>query len=522
MFNDPLPFRHQLASSTANFAPVGGLAATVDGAAHAFTDLAGLELSDLSERVSFLSTEGEIVEPSNYEPAESDELTPLLALMAPIVDTPQAQSALANASGETAARTAAPVPTMPATPAGDRTGDGDLAAQAPQTVGADEQVLADPDGDVAAMLRRVRAAPTASASVTATALGTDRAAAQPAADPDIEHVPAARSAETASADAAPRVDHVQQFAAQTRPTAPAQARLRPDAETAAIRATQLKASSGDQLSVPPTDSAERLHEPREIAAPISDLRVGGTMRQALNGTTSRIRGTDAADRSMARGETVEADYEIDLSTAEAPITEDLPLPRQMAAPAAEMRAGQPAPFAVNLAAASSAGQPDIETGARTDPAQTLPLDQRFGERLGAMVGAAMGNATLKDGMLRLQVTPEHLGPIEIEMDTSGTSERLQITVENEAVRQAVAQANARIEQELRQAGAKLAGIDVALRDTGADAQGNAHTNAQTDTAGRRPGSAATPDTGPTGADGSDSIEDRPAPRPGQPGNILYA
>lgn len=498
MFGDTLPFRLQLASSTAKLATVDGMAAApVDGAVAAFRGFGSFELTDLPERIAFADAEDDAAEQPNFEGAESSELAPTLALLAPIVDAP-ARNDAAIGAGHSTVRAASSTTAMIA----GEPGDGDLEAQVPAATRTTEEALADPDGDMVAMLRRVRAAGTA----------TDRASVQSI----------ATIAENAPADVAPRLDQVQGLGVQTRAAALEMARVRPAATSAEFRTAEAPISPDGELPVAATESAARVIEPRMGASSIADLRVGGNMRQPGDVTISRVRGTAAAERSMTSGDTSGVDYELDVSTTRSATVEDTPLARQVTAPATEMRAGQAAPFAVNLAAASGADQPSAEAGTRTEAAQTIPLDQRFGERLGAMVGTAMGNATLKDGMLRLQVTPDHLGPIEIEMDTSGASERLQITVENEAVRQAIAQAHARIEQELRQAGAKLAGIDVALRDAGGDAQGNAQTNSQADTDGRRPGSAISHETGPAGADGSDLIDDRFAPRPGQPGNILYA
>lgn len=513
MFGETLHFRLQLASSTAKLATLdgmAGMAGMVAGTAPAFPGLETLELNALPERISFAAPEGESVDRATEEFVDTDELAPTLALLAPIVDTAPSTNFVVIGTGEIPTRAAslASITTASASATGmvtGETGDERPAGQLAANAVAPEEVLADPDGDVAALLRRVRTA------------GTERAPVQTVAA-DVDRTASGRQPETAAADIEPRLDQVQGPGAHARQPAPDLARFRA-ASAAVANAAAEAASYGDK---PAAATAPAPDQPL-VAASVSDPRVGGAMRQNDDFATSRIRGGSATLRSTARIDAPDAGRELDLTGMEPGTVEDTPFQRQVATSVVDVRAGHATPLVAQHAAGTNADPASLETGTRSDNTQTLPLDQRFSDRLGAMVGAAMGNATLKDGMLRLQVTPDHLGPIEIEMDSSGLSDRLQITVESEAVRQAVAQAQGRIEQELRQAGARLAGIDVALRDSGADAQGNAqtnaHTNSQADTDGRRPGPATNHDTASTAPD---AAELRSAPGGGEAGNVLYA
>ncbi len=111
----------------------------------------------------------------------------------------------------------------------------------------------------------------------------------------------------------------------------------------------------------------------------------------------------------------------------------------------------------HASAASGLSQP------QATPAAFIPFDQQFGQHVAAAIGSAINAMSVKNGMLMLQVTPERLGRIEIEIDPA--MDRLQITTESEAVRGAIAQAHGRIEQELRFAGQRITTIDVTARDT---------------------------------------------------------
>lgn len=159
---------------------------------------------------------------------------------------------------------------------------------------------------------------------------------------------------------------------------------------------------------------------------------------------------------------------------------------------------------------------------------SIPLDQQFGQRLSTALGAAMSTMTINDGRIRLQVAPDHLGLIDIEFDRSGPNERLSITVENEAVRQAVAQAQGRIDMDLRQAGTRLAGIDVAMRDSATDGSANDPANGSRDDASGqqfgdgRSGHANAPGNANVGTDPAADTA-HPTPMPGdRPGSIRYA
>ncbi|WOE74770.1 flagellar hook-length control protein FliK [Alterisphingorhabdus coralli] len=112
----------------------------------------------------------------------------------------------------------------------------------------------------------------------------------------------------------------------------------------------------------------------------------------------------------------------------------------------------------------SAASPATEMRAATTslPQANTPIafDNRFADRIAQEV--AMISKT--DRGISLQVTPERLGTINIEIMQGANGDTVRMTAEDADVRQIIAQAQSRIEQEMRQAGQKLSSFEVAGGD----------------------------------------------------------
>lgn len=87
----------------------------------------------------------------------------------------------------------------------------------------------------------------------------------------------------------------------------------------------------------------------------------------------------------------------------------------------------------------------------------VQLDQSFAERIGKEI--AMMTKTERG--ISLQISPANLGVINIEIMAGADGDRVRLTSENMDVRQMILQTQARIEQDMRQAGQKIAGFEVA-------------------------------------------------------------
>jgi len=96
---------------------------------------------------------------------------------------------------------------------------------------------------------------------------------------------------------------------------------------------------------------------------------------------------------------------------------------------------------------------------------TLPphANVAFDAHFAASVGASIARLNEGNGLIRLAVMPEHLGRIDIELDTRGTHDRIKLVAETDTVRHALAQGQARIAEELSQHGRRVGAISVELR-----------------------------------------------------------
>ncbi|MEM1132567.1 MAG: flagellar hook-length control protein FliK [Pseudomonadota bacterium] len=124
----------------------------------------------------------------------------------------------------------------------------------------------------------------------------------------------------------------------------------------------------------------------------------------------------------------------------------------------ETRVETPNPLPFQPVSAASATT-EIRPAATSLPQANTPIafDNQFADRIAQEV--AMISKT--DRGISLQVTPERLGTINIEIMQGPNGDTVRMTAEDADVRQIIMQAQARIEQEMRQAGQKLGSFEVA-------------------------------------------------------------
>ena len=107
---------------------------------------------------------------------------------------------------------------------------------------------------------------------------------------------------------------------------------------------------------------------------------------------------------------------------------------------------------------ASSAAPFAQSGA------PVVLDQNFAERIGQEIAMM----TKTDRGISLQVAPANLGLINIEIMADPAGDTIRLTSENAEVRQMILQTQARIEQDMRQAGQKILGFEVAGGSVGDD------------------------------------------------------
>jgi len=74
-------------------------------------------------------------------------------------------------------------------------------------------------------------------------------------------------------------------------------------------------------------------------------------------------------------------------------------------------------------------------------------------------------------MVRMQISPEHLGRIDIEMLAGPERDHVRITTEHDAVRDTLVQSQVRLEQDLRNSSQRNADVTVELRQQSPGTQG---------------------------------------------------
>ncbi|MEZ5709270.1 MAG: flagellar hook-length control protein FliK [Blastomonas sp.] len=164
-----------------------------------------------------------------------------------------------------------------------------------------------------------------------------------------------------------------------------------------------------------------------------------------------------------------------LSNMQQPAEATLQRSAATARPAARTIPGNPVQNEANgwntaMAALHNAGQ-QVQNGGQVQAAASseaaaaaaqnapVPFDAGFIDRIGQEI------AILAKGpnMVKLQLMPENLGRIDIELVSSDHQDQVRIVTESDAVRQTLAGAQNRLEQDMRQANNRQAEISVELR-----------------------------------------------------------
>lgn len=117
--------------------------------------------------------------------------------------------------------------------------------------------------------------------------------------------------------------------------------------------------------------------------------------------------------------------------------------------------------AFGLTAAVAAGN------AAAAPLATLSFDEGFVDNVETQIARVIGEGQL----VRMQIMPEHLGRIDIELLAGPKRDHVRIVTEHDAVRDTLAQSQIRLEQELRNNGNRNTDITVELRQPSTGTQG---------------------------------------------------
>lgn len=99
--------------------------------------------------------------------------------------------------------------------------------------------------------------------------------------------------------------------------------------------------------------------------------------------------------------------------------------------------------------------------------ETLAFDADFVGSVETQIARVVGGGQ----MVRMQISPEHLGRIDIEMLAGPERDHVRITTEHDAVRDTLVQSQVRLEQDLRSSSQRNADVTVELRQQSPGAQG---------------------------------------------------
>ncbi|WP_430386858.1 flagellar hook-length control protein FliK [Blastomonas fulva] len=157
----------------------------------------------------------------------------------------------------------------------------------------------------------------------------------------------------------------------------------------------------------------------------------------------------------------------------------------------------------------------VATGAaQAAPLETLAFDAGFVGNVETQIARVVGGGQ----MVRMQISPEHLGRIDIEMLAGPERDHVRITTEHDAVRDTLVQSQVRLEQDLRANNQRSADVTVELRQQSPGAQGGS-AQQQRGQSGQEAGSAREALARQTTAD--PQAETSPAQRRAR-GNVRYA
>lgn len=101
------------------------------------------------------------------------------------------------------------------------------------------------------------------------------------------------------------------------------------------------------------------------------------------------------------------------------------------------------------------------------PLETLAFDAGFIGNIETQISRVANGGQ----MVRMQIMPEHLGRIDIEMLAGPDRDQVRLVTENDTVRDTLIQSQVRLEQDLRQNGQRNTDVTVELRQQSAGAQG---------------------------------------------------
>ncbi|MDM7955981.1 flagellar hook-length control protein FliK [Blastomonas sp.] len=157
----------------------------------------------------------------------------------------------------------------------------------------------------------------------------------------------------------------------------------------------------------------------------------------------------------------------------------------------------------------------LPTGpAEAAPLETLMFDADFIGSVETQIARVIGGSQ----MVRMQISPEHLGRIDIEMLAGPERDHVRITTEHDAVRDTLVQSQVRLEQDLRNTSQRTADVTVELRQQSPGTQGGS-AQQQRGQAGQDAGSARDAMARQTAADAP--TDSTPAQRRLR-GNVRYA
>jgi flagellar hook-length control protein FliK len=121
-------------------------------------------------------------------------------------------------------------------------------------------------------------------------------------------------------------------------------------------------------------------------------------------------------------------------------------------------------------------------------------------------------------MVRMQIMPEHLGRIDIEMLAGPDRHQVRLVTEHDAVRDTLVQSQVRLEQDLRQNGQRNTEVTVELRQQSPGAQGGSAQQQRGQSGADSPGNRDTAQR-----QNGTANADRTTPAPGRSrGNVRYA
>lgn len=300
---------------------------------------------------------------------------------------------------------------------------------------------------------------------------------QPVADVDTPAAPAAMVSAASVADGRSQAPQVQPSApaqSAAAPVQPAQAAAAPISMAAPVQAQAAAANAQPARvqAVPAqtaSDEANPIGAPAPVhaqAAPVAAQPAPSASRTSINAATRRS--IETATRSPRPADALanlfdKADPAVQAGLASVAV-EPLAASASEAVPPAWAAALNAVTPQVQQTAAVSA--PQGAGQAAQVPVHTLALDAGF------VAGIESQITRLMDGgqMVKIQMMPEHLGRIDIEMLAGPERDQVRIVTEHDAVRDTLASSQHRLEQDLRSQGHRNTEVTVELRQQSTGSQ----------------------------------------------------